>query len=169
MMASETRITVIGIGNAFRRDDGVGVSVARRLRDRVPTHVLISEESGEGASLMEAWKNAERVILIDAVRSGVAAGTIYRFEANSGALPTEYFCCSTHSFGVGQTIELARALNQLPERLIVYGIEGEDFASGGDLSAAVERAAAAVCDQVLDDIRGYEHSPRNPQVLRSCR
>ncbi len=49
---------------------------------------------------------------------------------------------STHGFGVAQAIELARALNQLPRRLRVYGIEGYRFEVGApplpEVMAAVE-------------------------------
>ena len=37
-----------------------------------------------------------------------------------------------------EAVELARELDRLPRRLVVYGIEGESFEAGEGLSPAVE-------------------------------
>lgn len=135
---------VIGVGNEYRGDDAVGLIVARRIRDDSSTRVSVREESGEGAALMEAWQGVESIILIDAVQAGGAPGTIYRFEAHVEPMPTRFFHYSTHAFSVAEAIELARKLNQLPARLIVYGIEGRNFEAGIGLSPEVEQAAQDV-------------------------
>src|SRR6266700_3180765 len=62
-------ILVIGIGNEYRSDDGVGLVVARGLRAKNLPDMLIIESSGDGAALMEAWKAAPSVIVIDAAAS----------------------------------------------------------------------------------------------------
>jgi hypothetical protein len=54
-----------------------------------------------------------------------------------------------------EAIELARALGQLPPRLIVYGVEGADFTAGEGLSLDVEKAAQAVVRLVLDDVAPF--------------
>ena len=46
------------------------------------------------------------------------------------AFPPASFRSSTHAFGVGDAVELARALGRLPRRVVVYGVEGADFAAG---------------------------------------
>lgn len=145
------RILIIGVGNAYRSDDAVGLVVARRLRD--DTHlqtdqVTIQEHSGEGTALIEAWKDAESVIVIDAVQSGAPPGTAQRFDASQQPLPAVFSSASTHSFGLAEAIEMARALQQLPARLVVYGIEGENFAEGIELSSAVEHAAQSVVERI---------------------
>ncbi|MDZ7364038.1 MAG: hydrogenase maturation protease [candidate division KSB1 bacterium] len=142
---------VIGLGNEYRRDDAAGLIVARRLRERVPNEINIIEQSGEGAVLMEAWKKARRVIIIDAVHSGAAPGSIFRFEAHAQPLPTKFFHYSTHAFSVAEAIELARALKQLPSCLIVYGIEGKNFAAGVGLSAEVEKSTREVVERIRQE------------------
>ena len=151
MQADRTAVRIIGIGNEFRSDDGVGVVVARRLKPRLPSGVIVQEESGEGTALIEAWQGADTVVLVDAVQSGVAPGTIHRFEAHEQALPDQMFCCSSHSFGVVQAIEMARELGRLPRRLIVHGIEGQHFEAGTELSSEIEGAAKLVEDHILQD------------------
>ena len=43
---------------------------------------------------------------------------------------------STHALGLADAVELARSLGRLPQRVVVYGIEGAAFEFGNGLSAA---------------------------------
>ena len=54
--------------------------------------------------------------------------------------------------GVAEAVELARALNQLPAKLIVYGIEGKTFHAGAGFSLEVEGAAAELLIRVREDL-----------------
>lgn len=141
---------VIGVGNRFRSDDGAGPRVAGLLKD---SGLDVLELAGEGAELIEAWSGAERVIVVDAARSGAPPGTVHRFEAGDKPLPTGFFHYSTHQFGVAEAIETARALGRLPARLSVYGIEGAVFGFGEGLSPAVEAACRAVADEITSGSR----------------
>jgi hydrogenase maturation protease len=139
---------IIGIGNAFRGDDGVGLIVAQRLRALALPDVTVLEQSGEGTALVEAWKAAEQVIVVDALSSGSEPGTIHRFEAGQKPLPAHFSAGSTHAFGLAEAVELARQLDRLPPGLVIYGIEARDFAPGTGLSPEVETAAAALIEQI---------------------
>ena len=59
---------------------------------------------------------------------------------------------STHAFGVGEAVELARVLGKLPDRVVVYGVEGGEFAAGEGLTAPVEAAVEPAAQAVLDDL-----------------
>ncbi|SRR5579875_3561633 len=145
-------VLVIGIGNEYRGDDGVGLAVVRALRTRQLENTRLMECDGDCTVLFEAWKDVDKVILVDAVVSGASAGTISRFDAHTQALPANYTFSSTHAFGIAETLALARALGQLPPCLIVYGIEGKSFASGESLTPQVKKALPNVVEQVLTDI-----------------
>jgi hydrogenase maturation protease len=153
MTAGQPGIVIIGVGNEYRSDDGAGIAVARRLRTLFPTGVTILEESGEGAALIEAWQGATWVMLVDAVRSGASPGTIHRLDARAAPLPMGFFHYSTHAFSVTEAVELARSLDQLPAHLVVYGIEGANFAAGVELSPEVERAVEAVVGRLAKEVR----------------
>jgi len=101
---------------------------------------------------MELWKESYVIILIDAVQSEAEPGRIHRFEAHKSPLPARLFQCSTHAFSVPQAIELARAMNRLPPRLIVYGIEGKSFDEGAIMSPMVERAAQELVELLTLEI-----------------
>ena len=153
ILPANARILVIGVGNEYRSDDAVGIVVARRLRQISLGNVTVIEASGEGTDLMESWKGADTVIIVDAASSGAKPGTIHRIDARAQRIPTGLLRYSTHAFSVGEAVELARAMNRLPPRMVVYGIEGERFDEGTVLSRAVQGSVDTVVDLVLKQLR----------------
>jgi hydrogenase maturation protease len=153
ILPANARILVIGVGNEYRSDDAAGLVVARRLRQLSLGNITVIEESGEGTDLMESWKGADTVIIVDAASSGAKPGTIHRIDARAQRIPTGLLRYSTHAFSVGEAVELARAMNRLPPRMVVYGIEGERFDEGTVLSRAVQGSVDTVVDLVLKQLR----------------
>jgi hydrogenase maturation protease len=143
---------IVGVGNEYRRDDGVGLAVAARLQGRVPAGVDIVACEQEPSRLLDAWEGAATALVVDAIESGAEPGTLLRFDASELAVPARVFRSSTHAFGVGDAIELARALSKLPGRVVVYGVEGAEFAAGEGLSTAVQRAVEQAAVAVLKDL-----------------
>jgi hydrogenase maturation protease len=143
---------VIGIGNALRSDDAAGLEVARLLEGTLPEGVELLEREGEPTSLIDSWEGAGAVWVVDAVSSGAEPGTVHRHDATEQALPAALFRTSTHHFGLAEAVELARALGRLPERTVVYGIEGASFQTGEMLSPEIEAAAARVADAVREEV-----------------
>jgi len=145
---------VVGVGNRLRGDDGVGLHVARLVRERA-ADLLVRDLEGEGIGLLDTWAGARAVLLVDSVRSGAAPGTIHRLEATERPLPARMrTSSSTHAVGVAEAIELARALDRLPSRLVVYGVEGGRFETGAELSADVAAVVDGLADAVLREARG---------------
>ncbi len=138
---------MIGVGNAFRGDDAVGLVVAERLKaERRAIDIVV--HTGDVLGLCETWKGAELAFVVDAIASGEAPGTIRRYEVGNEPIPLEAFRRSTHAFGVSEAIELGRAVGALPPRLVVYGVVGSCFQIGRGLSPAVEGAV----DQLVERI-----------------
>ena len=151
---SRARVTIIGVGNVTRGDDGVGILAVRRLRERLPDARTV-ESSGDLADILDAMEGEDALILIDAMRCAAAPGTVHRIDAHAEQFPTNLFCTSSHAVGVAEVMELARALGQLPARLIFYGIAGAQFAPGDSISAAVLRGLTEVVGRVVDEVRGH--------------
>ena len=63
---------VIGVGNALRGDDAVGLEVTRLLEGTVPEGVDVLECEGEPVGLIDAWGDCELAFLVDATVSGAA-------------------------------------------------------------------------------------------------
>ena len=148
------RTVVIGVGNPMRGDDAAGVAVAERLRDRVPAGVEVVSCAEEPSRLIETWEGADAVVLVDTVASGAPPGTLHRFDAGAEPIPARELRSSTHAIGIAETIELARALGRLPERVVVYGIEGGGYVPGSELTAPVEAGVEQAVAAVLADLEG---------------
>jgi len=152
--SAQQKILLIGVGNPLRGDDGAGPVVAKLIRERHHPCISVREHDGEGASLIETWASAQKVIVVDAVSSDSPPGTIYRLDATEQPLPGKVFQSSTHAFGLHDAIELARALHRLPRQIIIYGIVGKCFETGSGLSGEVEIAARQVAERILKETTG---------------
>lgn len=154
-LSPSSRILVIGIGNEQRGDDAVGLLLARKITERAPEDARVIEQSGEAASLMEAWAGWDTILLLDAVSTGAPPGTIHRLDVSRDQVPSDFFHCSTHSFGLADSIEMARALDELPDKVVVFGIEGISFEIGDGLSDEVAAALDKTVDQILREIANH--------------
>ena len=86
-----SKVLIIGIGNEFRQDDGIGILIARKIKLMNLPNIEVHEASGEGSELIEMWKGKSSVIIVDAVNSGKESGKIYYFDAVTQAPPTKFF------------------------------------------------------------------------------
>jgi hydrogenase maturation protease len=142
-------VSVIGIGNRFRRDDGAGLEVARRVRERVDGDVRVVELEGEPIDVLDVWTAADEVIVADAVAGAVEVGTVHLLDASEEPIPAPFRAKGTHTFSLADVVELARTIDRLPRSLVVYGIEGGDFSTGEGLSEPVARAVEDSAAQIL--------------------
>lgn len=147
-------LSLIGIGNRFRRDDAAGLEVVRRLRLAHPPGVVLIEQEGEPASLIEAWSTAEEALVVDGISSGSAPGKLHRFDVTDAPLPAEIFNPSTHAMGLPEAVELARELDRLPGRLVVYGIEGGSFEAGEGLTGPVQNTVEKLVLELYNELTG---------------
>jgi hydrogenase maturation protease len=141
---------VIGVGNSMRGDDAVGPVVAASLGDQAEAQVIVSD--GDPGVLIELWKEAGRVVIVDAMASGRPVGDVFVFDASSTPLPAGIRLGSSHHLGVAEAVELARVLERLPECVIVVGVEAGSFETGADLSTSVRGAvpsAVAAVERAL--------------------
>jgi hydrogenase maturation protease len=142
---------VIGVGNRSRGDDAVGVIAAERLTRRCPG-IEVVVHAGDVLGLCDVWIGADSAIVVDAMASAEAPGTIRRYDVDRSPLPQQALRGSTHAFGVNEAVRLARAVGALPRRLVVYGIVGSCFEVGRELSPAVERAADLVVARIEAEV-----------------
>jgi len=148
-------LRIIGCGNFDRGDDAAGLLVVRHLRSLlvetlgVIPDLEITEQRGESFSSMDCLTNFDHVILVDATAPSGTPGQVQVWNAHADRLPEDIFPSSTHAFGVREAVELARAMNRLPQVLLIYGIEGKRFVLGAPLSPEVECAVASVAERLM--------------------
>jgi hydrogenase maturation protease len=133
-------VLFVAIGNRYRRDDGVALALADRLRAHPDLTIDIVEAGDDVIRLVDLWKDRELVIVADAVIAGEEPGTIYRRNPISTQLPRRWFALSSHQLGIVEAIELGRAMKRLPRRMLFVGVEAMDLGQGEGLTPAVEAA-----------------------------
>ncbi len=146
------QVVVIGLGNADRGDDAVGLEVARRLREHKPANTRVIEHTGDTLAMIDVWNEVAVTYVVDAALCGKPPGTVHRIENDAGGARREMLRCSSHAFGFLETLELARALGRAPRRLIIYAIEGRRFEVGHALSLELVVAAEIVTQRMLAEI-----------------
>jgi len=175
------RVLVVGLGSPDRGDDAVGPQVAAVVaqaviaRHLVGVHVVEHEDPTALVDLLDpagptgAW---DAVVVIDAVRSEAATGAVTVLEVGSAGQDLTTLGArldpgpaGTHGFGLAGAIELARALDRLPHRVVVVGIEAIGFDHGAPLSGAVRAAIPHAADAVLLTVEeAIEAAPTLPGV-----
>jgi hydrogenase maturation protease len=156
---------IIGVGNAFRGDDAVGLEVVRLLRERAQAEgIAVYEHEGEPTGLLELWEGAAVAVIVDAVRTGAAPGTIHCADLSSAPLPARLRgASSTHALGVGEAVELARELRRLPARIVLIGVEGRCFDAGAGLSEQVRAAVGPAAEAALREAGAAQAPARSPR------
>lgn len=148
-------IAVIGVGNEYRRDDGVGPVVVARLRHHAPPGVTFTITDGEPTQLLDAWAGADLAVVIDAVLCEPSVpGRIHRTDA----VPRPGATASTHGLGIPDAVRLADALGRTPKQLVVYAVEAGDIGFGHGLTAAVAAALPTLMRAVLTEIANHDRT-----------
>ncbi|WP_046315201.1 hydrogenase maturation protease [Mycobacterium sp. UM_Kg1] len=144
-------IVVIGLGNTYRRDDGVGAAAALLVGERLKSGVHIVTGIADPAGLLEAWDGAALAVVIDATITGRSTpGQVGRWgpeEVDAGNGST-----SSHSLNVARTFALGQALKRAPEALVLLTVEVAEIGYGPGLSPAVAAAVPTLVTLALSEI-----------------
>jgi hydrogenase maturation protease len=128
---------IICCGHAWRGDDAAGIEVGLGLRAMGLDVTLLERDA---FALLDAWVGHDDVILVDAVVSGLAPGTVSVWEIDGEEQFEPARMLSIHSAGVAEAIALASVLGRLPRRLVLYGIEPASTEPLAGISDAVRKA-----------------------------
>jgi hydrogenase maturation protease len=150
-------VVVLGLGNPLLEDDGAGLALLELLRARGPWPEAVELVDGGtwGLSLLPVICDAERMLVLDAVRTGAPAGTVLRGEGE--AVPRLYQrLLSPHQIDLREVLAAALLLDGLPAQLTVVGIEPErtDGLRVG-LTPVVEAALDVATQEAVRVLEGW--------------
>ena len=141
------------MGNTLVSDDGVGIYVARAVRERLEdtkTDVCVEETPLAGPALVTLLSGYDQAVIIDAVMmAGSHPGRIHHMALDDLA-PTRH-TASPHSLNVFTAVESGRRCGlPMPRRVRLVAVEIQDAETVAEtctpeVAAAVDEAA----DQVL--------------------
>ena len=153
MQMTHKKVIIIGIGNLILRDEGVGVHAVRALEEMdLPPGVEVIDGGTATMELLPVFQEAERIIVIDALRGGEKPGTIYRLSPDDLMGETER-PLSLHQVGLLEVLGMARQLGGEPQ-VVIIGVEPKEISWGMELTPEVEARLPRVIDAVFEELGG---------------
>jgi hydrogenase maturation protease len=146
-------VAIVGAGNILMRDEGIGVKVIEELRGRAPAEGIELFDAGTSImDLIPELASFGRVIIVDAVRGGNPAGTIYRFRPediegrvqDGGAM-------SLHQVSLLDALAMERLVSGRTLSVTIIGVEPEAIEMGLELSPALAGKVSSIADLVLKE------------------
>jgi hydrogenase maturation protease len=162
---SESRPTlVLGLGNPLMGDDGFGLAVLARLRDEWELEGVELVDGGTwGMQLLPLIEDADRLVLLDAIRTGAPPGTVMELERDQ--LP-RYLShkLSPHQIDLREVLALAELRGRLTSSTVAIGAEPERVELSTTLSPTVERSLDEVIRVVVDRLARWGCPARHRTV-----
>jgi hydrogenase maturation protease len=145
-----TDVAVVGIGNVFRRDDGVGPAVVTAIDVRAVPGVSVLIGAVDPTVVLEACACARLAVLVDAATAAPSApGRVHRCTMDQFASSPSV---SSHGVDISAVFALGEALGRLPEDVVVFAVEVVETGHGIGLTPPVKAAVPRVVDAVLAEI-----------------
>lgn len=152
---------VLGLGNPLMGDDGLGLAVLAKLRDEweMPERVTLVDGGTWGMNLLPVIEDAAEVVLLDAIRTRVPAGTVVELEREQ--LP-RYLAhkLSPHQVDLKEVLALAEFRGTLPERTVAIGAEPEAVELSTELTPVVAGAVEGVLARAVARLEQWGHPCR---------
>jgi len=152
------KILVAGVGNLLRCDDGLGPHVVKELtRIKLPSNVDVMDLGTSGMDILHYSRNYDKVIFIDAVKLGMATGTVYRINPRDVDVVDEdlreIVYMSMHEINLEKTIAIGRRLSSMPKDIVIIGCEPEDTTRMRiELTEKVGSAVPKIIELVLREV-----------------
>jgi len=142
---------VLGIGNPILTDDGVGINIARRLKEKKP-EVEAVETSEAGLALLDLTAGYDRLIIIDSIKTEQGEpGELYKLGLED--LKPDAEISSSHGIGIATAFALGRKLGyKVPEDVSLYAVEIKDnLTFGEECTEEVGGRIEFITDRIIEE------------------
>lgn len=149
-VANPPQTLILALGNPLRGDDGVGEAVLQCLRQvELPSHVALLDGGTPGLETVLLLKDYQYAIIVDAAEIGLDPGSWRYFSPDEVVLTGAGMQSTLHYAGLAEALTLGAALEMLPEKVTIYGIQPRAIGWSPGLSAPVQEAVPQVCASIL--------------------
>jgi hydrogenase maturation protease len=164
--AARGKFSIIGLGNEFISDDGVGIYAVRQLKSKINDDsrsknsapdflkdIVFEELAIGGLQLLDYIIGYETCVIVDAIVTGAhPIGTIYRFTQTQQQKPVKL--ATSHQIDLSQVLGLAKLFSaDIPHTIRVYGIEVSDVTTfSNSCTALVENAIPQLVELIYHDL-----------------
>jgi len=139
---------IIGYGNRYRRDDGIGPFVAERLRETVSGGIRVLVLHQLDPVVVEEVRDRDLAVFVDATEEKLGGGTQWKRVQPEG-WGSAY---TTHLFKPSRLLGLLYSLyGKVPETWLV-SVQGEDFGHGTELTEEAQGRAVRATREIADFI-----------------
>jgi len=150
---SPLKIVILGVGNLLLSDEGVGVHVANELvKMDLPPEVSVVEGGTDGFRLLNVITEADRLIVIDAVKGDAEAGSIYRFDIGKVQNCPSGFKTSVHQIGILEVIDLSGLIGKTPHTTVI-GVEPKSLEMGMELTPEIKSKIPRIIELVFEELK----------------
>jgi len=140
---------VLGIGNALLRDEGIGCHVAHALAE-IPLPDIKIIDGGTCPDVLQFVEDADKLVIVDAVKGGGTPGQIYRFHLEDITLEQKPFL-SLHDVGLVDNLMLMQLWHNISEAVII-GVEPREINWGLELSPELQEKMPQIIDTILSEL-----------------
>ena len=148
-------------------DDGIGVRIVQLLgeRYRFPAGVSILDGGTLGLDLLPRLEGVKRLLVVDAVETGKAAGTLVRLAGEDVPMALE-MKVSPHQMGLKDLLAVAMLQGFMPRQMVLWGVQPGLIEMGMELSEDVAAQLEPLVDRVLIELAGWGLPRRLPDGIR---
>ncbi|MBN2603747.1 MAG: hydrogenase maturation protease [Candidatus Thermoplasmatota archaeon] len=149
------RVAVIGLGNPFRKDDGIGIKILDyiKLKKNILSGGIEIIDGGTGGmNLLHLITKFDLVFIIDAVNFNKKIGEIEIFDAKNLKSVKPFITQSTHCADFLNIIELSKKLGQVPDKIFIIGIHPGDTSFGNTISSELEKNIPVYLEKIFKKI-----------------
>ncbi len=148
-------VKVIAVGNPAYGDDGIGAAVLDVLRaGDLGADVELIDIRTDALAMIDHFTPDAKHVIIDAANMGETPGRVVRFTPDEARLRINWDHLSMHGFGLAETFALAEQIDEMPQDVVIIGVEPEVVELDRGLSAAVEAAIPEVVSFIQTEVRG---------------
>ena len=153
------KTAVIGIGNSLRKDDSLGLVLIEKLKEKtqeLPEGIELIEGGLGGMVLLHYLADFDVVFMIDAVEFGGKPGELRFFEKEDVISKKVKISFSTHENDFLKIISMSERLNEIPEKIYIFGIQPKDMGLGCDLTPEIENSIDENLGKIIDKINSLK-------------
>lgn len=145
MAVAPPAVLILGIGNLLWADEGFGVRAVEELHRHFafPDNVRLLDGGTQGIYLVQHIREADILIVFDAVDYGLPVGTLKLVEGDEVPKFLGVKKVSLHQTGFQEVLAMAEMLGDYPKHLLLIGVqpvELDDY--GGSLRPEVKAQIA---------------------------
>ena len=140
---------VLGIGNVLLRDEGIGCHVIHAL-EGIPLPDVKIIDGGTCPDVVGLLEDADKLIVVDAVKAGGIPGQIYRFHLEDITLEQKPFL-SLHDMGLVDNLMLMKLWHSIAEAVVI-GVEPKEIEWGLELSPELQEKIPQIIEAILAEL-----------------